>query len=441
MAHRDLSDIAARYPEALRPNLRRRMLWVGGTLALILYAVYIWTAFDIGGAIARAEADRAQILALDSYAHKIHVDFAVGEPPEPRVTVEGSRFQVYETLPDWVRRDGDAWIIAANAGYEVRFDGRLFTLREGPSQLAEIEVRPEGPLLRGVAPDWMKVADNKIEGRPDLYFRFIITTGRVQIHNYFTGWENFWFDWNSPLRGYGFFDAMGLVLWGERLVPETSNLALAASEFWTNQDWQHGEVFDALLVTVLMAVLGTILAALCALPLAFLAANNINPFVWLRAPVKRFFDFLRGVDSLIWSLIFIRAFGLGPLSGVLALWFTDTGTLGKLFSEAIENADRKQIEGLQATGATPVQRTWYGVIPQIMPVFISQSLYFFESNTRSATVIGMLGAGGIGLKLADTMRTGQDWENTAYIILLTILIVIAIDSLSVWLRRRLIEGT
>jgi len=156
---------------------------------------------------------------------------------------------------------------------------------------------------------------------------------------------------------------------------------------------------------------------------------------------KRSFDFLRGVDALIWSLVFIRAMGLGPLSGILAIWFTDTGTFGKMFSEAIENSDKKQVEGIRSVGSGLIQSTWFGVVPQILPVLVAQVLYFLESNTRSATVIGMLGAGGIGLKLADTMRTGQDWENTMYIILLIIIVVILMDNLSGWLRRRLIKGT
>jgi ABC-type proline/glycine betaine transport system permease subunit len=156
--------------------------------------------------------------------------------------------------------------------------------------------------------------------------------------------------------------------------------------------------------------------------------------------VRRVFDVLRGIDMLIWSLIFIRAFGLGPLTGALAIAFTDTGSLGKLFSEALENVDDKQIEGVHATGASQMQRYRFGVIPQILPVFLSQGLYFLESNVRSATIIGALGAGGIGLMLVETMRTSRDWENTLYIIILTILVVFAMDAMSGWLRRRLIHG-
>ena len=205
------------------------------------------------------------------------------------------------------------------------------------------------------------------------------------------------------------------------------------------RNWQHREIFIALLETIIMAFLGTVVAAFIALPLAFLAAANFNPDRISRFAIRRFFDFVRGIDTLTWSLIFIRAFGLGPLTGVMAIAVTDTGTLGKLFSEAIENIDNKQVEGMDSTGAKPFGRYRFGVIPQILPVFISQSLYYLESNTRSATIIGALGAGGIGLKLVETLRTGKDWENNLYIIILTLIVVIGMDILSGWLRRRLIS--
>jgi phosphonate transport system permease protein len=213
---------------------------------------------------------------------------------------------------------------------------------------------------------------------------------------------------------------------------------LIFNTFWTNPDWQHGHVFTALLETLLMAVLGTLTAALVGLPLAVLAASNFTPSQTLRFAVRRLFDFLRGIDFLIWSLIFIRSFGLGPLTGALAIAFTDTGSLGKLFSEALENVDNKQMEGVRSTGANRWQFYRFGVIPQIIPIFVSQGLYYLESNVRSATIIGALGAGGIGLLLVETMNTQRDWENVLYLILLTIGLVMIMDSISTRLRRRLI---
>ena len=146
--------------------------------------------------------------------------------------------------------------------------------------------------------------------------------------------------------------------------------------------------------------------------------------------IKRFFDFLRSVDMLIWALFFTRAFGPGPLAGMSAIFFTDTGTLGKLYSEALENIDDKQREGIRSVGAAPSLVQRYGVVPQVLPVFLSQSLYFWESNTRSATIIGAVGAGGIGLKLWEAMRTNSDWENVAYMVLLILIVVFIFDNIS-----------
>lgn len=160
----------------------------------------------------------------------------------------------------------------------------------------------------------------------------------------------------------------------------------------------------------------------------------------LRQAARRLFDFLRGVDGLVWTIILTRSFGLGPLTGTLAIALTEIGTFGKLFSEALENIDAKQAEGVRATGASQFQRYRYGVIPQIMPVLLSQMLYYLESNTRSATVVGAICGGGIGLLLVQAIRTFNDWENVAYYVILTTLLVIAMDTVSGWLRYRLIKG-
>jgi len=177
-----------------------------------------------------------------------------------------------------------------------------------------------------------------------------------------------------------------------------------------------------------------------AFPLAFAAARNITQNRPVNQIAKRFFDFLRSVDMLIWALFFTRAFGPGPLAGISAIFFTDTGTFGKLYSEALENIDDKQREGIRSVGATPTVVQRYGVLPQVLPVFLSQSLYFWESNTRSATIIGAVGAGGIGLKLWEAMRTNSDWENVAYMVLLILIVVFVLDNVSTFLRHKLISS-
>jgi phosphonate transport system permease protein len=207
-----------------------------------------------------------------------------------------------------------------------------------------------------------------------------------------------------------------------------------------NKMWRHGDVVWALFETVLMAFLGTIGAAMIALPLGFVAASNFMPVRAVRFAFRRVFDFIRGVDGLIWTIILSRAFGPGPMTGALAILITDTGSFGKMFSEALENIDEKQVEGVRSTGANALQRARFGVIPQVTPVLLSQVLYYLESNTRSATVIGAIVGGGIGLLLTQAIQTQKDWEEVAYYMTLIVLMVMAMDSLSGWLRRRLIRG-
>jgi phosphonate transport system permease protein len=166
------------------------------------------------------------------------------------------------------------------------------------------------------------------------------------------------------------------------------------------------------------------------------AADLAVPF-----PHPPLVDFLRGVDALVWALVFVRAVGLGPLAGVLAIANTDIGILSKLFAEAIENVDRKQVDGVRATGAGSVQTMRFGVIPQVLPIMISNAPYMFESNSRSATILGIVGAGGIGFHLSDRIRAHR-WEEVGFIILMIIVVVALIDFISHLLRSRLInEGT
>ncbi|MEX2641851.1 MAG: phosphonate ABC transporter, permease protein PhnE [Acetobacterales bacterium] len=195
----------------------------------------------------------------------------------------------------------------------------------------------------------------------------------------------------------------------------------------------------ALLETLAMAFIGTLLAALFALPLAFLAARNTFPFRLPRFGVRRFMDVLRGVDQMIWALIFVRAVGLGPLAGIMAIFISDTGTLAKLFSESIENVENKQIEGVRSAGAGAVQTLRFGVLPQVLPMFLSSALYMFESNVRSATILGIVGAGGIGFQLSDRIRAHQ-WEETCFILILILVTVACIDWVSKRLRTRIIGG-
>jgi phosphonate transport system permease protein len=189
--------------------------------------------------------------------------------------------------------------------------------------------------------------------------------------------------------------------------------------------------------TLSIALLGTTLAAVFALPVSLLAASNIVPSNFFRFPVRRFLDSIRGVDTLIWALVWINVVGLGPFAGVLAIAISDFGAFGKLFSEAIEAADRKQVEGIRASGGNALHEIRFGLMPQVLPVIAGQVLYFIESNTRSATIIGIVGAGGIGLQLAEQIRV-LEWQKVSFLILMILVAVAAIDWISSKLRFAII---
>lgn len=197
------------------------------------------------------------------------------------------------------------------------------------------------------------------------------------------------------------------------------------------------EILKGMAESVAMAFLGTVMAALVAVPLGFLGARNIVTSVLLRFSLRRLLDGFRGVDQLIWALAYVRAVGLGPLAGVLAIFTADIAVLAKLYAEAIENAERKQAEGVVAAGGGRLAAIRFGVLPQVAPVMLAQALYFFESNTRSAAILGVVGAGGIGLQIAERIRV-RHWDEVAFIIILMVVTVAIIDAISGRIRRRLI---
>nr|WP_294545894.1 phosphonate ABC transporter, permease protein PhnE [uncultured Rhodopila sp.] len=209
---------------------------------------------------------------------------------------------------------------------------------------------------------------------------------------------------------------------------------------WSHiMEWDHVELWRSMLETVAMAYLGSMLAVMFAVPLGFLGARNIIPAGVFHFVTRRLFDGLRGLDQLIWALVFVRAMGLGPIAGILAIAVAETGVLAKLFAEAAESIDRKQVEGITSTGAGFIGRLRYGVLPQVLPVMISQTLYSIESNSREATILGLVGAGGIGLRLSERIQINA-WDQVAYVIVLILISVAIIDTTSRYLRLRLIGG-
>jgi phosphonate transport system permease protein len=178
--------------------------------------------------------------------------------------------------------------------------------------------------------------------------------------------------------------------------------------------------------TLAIAFLGTLSAALLAFPVAFVAASNTTPGAFLRFLTRRGLDTIRGIDVLIWALVFVGVVGLGPFAGILAIAVSDFGTFGKLFSETLETADRKPVECVLSAGGTKAQTIRFALVPQVLPVIISQVLYYFESNVRSSTIIGIVGAGGIGLQLSEQIRT-YDFDQVAFVIIMILVTVAAID--------------
>jgi phosphonate transport system permease protein len=195
-------------------------------------------------------------------------------------------------------------------------------------------------------------------------------------------------------------------------------------------------IFRGLAETLAIAFLGTLGAAILAFPLGFLAARNTSVGRIVHFLSRRMLDSVRGIDALIWALIWVSVVGLGPFAGVLAILTSDIGTFGKLFSEAIEAADRKPVEGVTASGGGKLHGIRFGVLPAVLPVMAGHVLYMFESNTRSSTIIGIVGAGGIGLMLSEMIRT-LEWGVVSFIVLLILVAVAVIDAVSGRLRAAL----
>jgi phosphonate transport system permease protein len=183
---------------------------------------------------------------------------------------------------------------------------------------------------------------------------------------------------------------------------------------------------QSLAETLAIALLGTLTASFLAFPFGLLGARNVvgNPLIHF--VIRRAFDIIRSVDTLVWALLWIAVVGLGPFAGVLAIASSDFGALSKLFAETLEASDSRAIEGVRSTGGARHQEVRFGVLPQALPVLVGQALYFFESNTRSATIIGIVGAGGVGLHLYEAIRT-LEWREVSFIVFMILIAVAIID--------------
>ena len=424
---------------AISSSFQRRK-WMAIAIPVIVFAYLFYAAasFDVLGVASRARMDNAQNLLSDFWRYKFSV---IRDNRNGKVLAAIDADARYSFAPDWVKTQGDVTQIDLGQGHLVTYDAQgAHYVVPGYGTIAisapggKITLDAPEPL-----PEWISASDTRV-GVTTSAGRFIYTKSKVETQRFFAGWELFFFTFDSPFYGKSLPDLAALALWDARLDPAQPNWEAMSHDFLTNSLWHHGDVLWAIFETLLMAFLGTFCAALIALPLSFLAASNMMPWRVPRFAMRRVFDFIRGLDALIWTLILVRAFGPGPMTGALAILMTDTGLFGKIFSEALENIDEKQVEGIRSTGANAVQRARFGVLPQVLPILMSQVLYNFESNTRSATVIGAIVGGGIGLLLTQAIQTQKDWEDVAYYLILIVLMVIVIDWLSGLIRRKLIKG-
>lgn len=222
---------------------------------------------------------------------------------------------------------------------------------------------------------------------------------------------------------------------GERLAEGVPSLFSLVGEMLPPNFNEAGNWWKPLLDTLAMSVAGTALAVIFSLPLGFLAARNTTPHPLVYQLARGLLNLLRSIPELILGIIFVAAVGFGALPGVLALGLHSIGMVGKFFSEAIEHADPAPIEAARAAGATPLQVLLHGVLPQVLPQLADTSIYRWEYNFRASTVMGMVGAGGIGFELMGSLRIMQ-YQDVSAILIVILAMVTLVDALSGYLRKR-----
>jgi phosphonate transport system permease protein len=220
------------------------------------------------------------------------------------------------------------------------------------------------------------------------------------------------------------------------LIRDAGNMGTFARDFFPPDfhDWRI--YLKELLVTLHIAMWGTVLAIVAAVPLGLLSAHNVSP-PWVYQPVRRLMDACRAINEIVFALLFVVAVGLGPFAGVMALFIHNLGVFAKLFSEVVESVDPRPVEGIRVTGAVRLQEVIFGVIPQVMPLWSSFTLYRLETNVRSATTLGIVGAGGIGQTLYESIRSFQYGETAAQIIIVVVTVML-LDVLSARIRKALV---
>ena len=233
--------------------------------------------------------------------------------------------------------------------------------------------------------------------------------------------------------------AIGLEITPARIARAPGDLLRLANGMWPPDFSDPGRIFEKIMESLYVAWVATIIGATLSFPLAFLAATNISPR-WINLPVRGFLSAVRAFPELVLAIMFIPAFGLGPLAGTLAIGLHSIGTLGKLSSEVIEGVSEGPIEAIRASGGTRAAQMRFGIIPQAMPTIVAYWLFRFEINIRASAVLGVIGAGGIGTEIVSRMQFRADWGKALASLLILIAVVLVIDSASAAVRRRIITG-
>lgn len=220
------------------------------------------------------------------------------------------------------------------------------------------------------------------------------------------------------------------------LITDAGNMADFIADFLNPNFEDINQIILKMIETIQIALWGTALSILFGIPAALLCSNNIAP-VWVVQPMRRLMDAARAINELVFAILFVAAVGLGPFAGVMALFIHNLGIIAKLFSEAVEAIDQRPVEGLASTGASRLQQIVFGVIPQVLPLWSSFSLYRFETLVRSATVLGIVGAGGIGFIFYESFRSFE-YDKASAIIIVVVISVTIIDIISSQLRKQLL---
>ena len=215
----------------------------------------------------------------------------------------------------------------------------------------------------------------------------------------------------------------------------TANMGEFLARLFPPDFGKFGTIVTLLVETLQMAIVGTVLGTVLSLLVAFTAASNISPR-WLYFPARWVMNIIRSVPDLVFALMFVSAVGLGPFAGILAMTLGSLGSIGKIFAEAMESVDRGPVTAMEAVGASKRQVIQYGIVPQAAPLLVSYTLLLFEGNVRGATILGLVGAGGIGLELTTAMRM-YDYGHLSAIIICIIVLVTVIDQGSALIRRRI----